>query len=492
MGQITRRELLKGCLVAAAAGAADSVPTTAKAAAPPPAAKVYDAVILGGGTAGLVAAIEAHDQGIQPIVLEKMDLPSGNTVFALGSINACGTRMQKQEGITDSKDSLFADMMKIAAGQADPALTRAYVEHIGEDVDWLQDAVGVKFLKLQKLPPPHMSRNHRVDGGPITGGGMLIRYLLAACRTRRIPILYNTKAVELITDRKMSVTGVRALTEDGLVEFKARGGVVIATGGFSANREMLCAYIGGPTSRLALRGSPYVTGENITLARPVFAKLVHMDQFHCGPIVSATHANPADALNSGYGIIVDLRGNRIIDEAGTYVAKARALPNLTPENMAYQLIDSNWPAAKKMADKFKDLNTPYFQDDTVEGLANKAGLPMEAVVAAVSGYNDAVRNNRLKDLNPPVTYKDPRAMDKTPFYAFPFEGGITATFGGPKINVNAQVVSLEDKPIKGLYAAGNAAGGLFFRDYIGGSQLGGATVFGRIAARHIVQTLKKA
>jgi succinate dehydrogenase/fumarate reductase flavoprotein subunit len=83
-------------------------------------------------------------------------------------------------------------------------------------------------------------------------------------------------------------------------------------------------------------------------------------------------------------------------------------------------------------------------------------------------------------------------MDKTPFYAFPFEGGITATFGGPKINVNAQVVSLEDNPIKGLYAAGNAAGGLFFRDYIGGSQLGGATVFGRIAARHIVQTLKKA
>jgi fumarate reductase flavoprotein subunit len=290
---------------------------------------------------------------------------------------------------------------------------------------------------------------------------------------------------------KIAVTGVRALTEDGLVDFKARGGVVIATGGFSANREMLCGYIGGVMSRIPLRGSPCVTGENITLTKPLFAKLVHLDQFHCGPIVSATHVNPEAALNSGYGIIVDLRGKRIIDEANTYVAKARALPNLTPENKAYQLVDSNWPAVKKMADKYTDMNSPFFQDDTVEGLAKKAGLPVEAVVAAVNGYNDALKNNKLKDLNPPCTYEDPHPMDKGPFYAFPFEAGMTTTFGGPKINTNAQVVTLEDNPIKGLYAAGNAAGGLLFGDYIGGSQLGGATVFGRIAARHIAQACKK-
>ncbi len=488
--QITRRGMMKACLVTAAAGAVGSVSTTAQAAAPAPAAKVYDAIILGAGTAGLVAAIEAHDKGIKPVVLEKMDLPAGNSIYALGSVNACGTRMQKQEGVTDSKDALFTDMMEIAAGQADPALTRTYVEHIGEDTDWLQDTIGVKFHKLGKLPYPRLSRIHRVDGGSITGGGKLIRLLLAACKKRNIPILYNTKAVELLTDKKMAVTGVRALSEDGLVDFKARGGVVITTGGFSANREMLCKYMGGPTSRLALRGSPYLTGENITLTMPVFAKLVHLDQFHCGPIVSATHANPADALNCGYGIIVDLRGNRIIDEVNTYVAKARALPNLTPENKAYQLVDSNWSEVKKMADKFADLNTPFFQDDTVEGLAKKAGLPVKAVAAAVNGYNDALKSNKLKELNPPCSYKNPHAMDKAPFYAFPFEGGITATFGGPKINTNAQVVTWEDRPIKGLYAAGNAAGGLFFRDYIGGSQLGGATVFGRIAARHIAQACK--
>jgi len=489
--QITRRGMMKACLVAAAAGAVGSVSTSAQAAAPD-LAKDYDAIILGAGTAGLVAAVEAYNQGIKPVVLEKMDLPAGNSIYAMGGVNACGTSIQKQAGVTDSKDALFADMMKISANRADPALTRTYVEHIGEDVDWLQDTIGVKFHKLSKLPYPLLSRLHWVKGGSITGGGMLIRLLLAACKNRNIPILYHTKAIELITDKKAAVTGVRALTEDGLVDFNAQGGIVIATGGFSANSEMLCSYIGGVMSRLPLRGSSYVTGENITLTKPLFAKLVHMDQFHCGPIVSETHVNPADALNSGYGIIVDLRGKRIIDEVNTYVAKARALPNLTPENKAYQLVDSNWPAVKKMADKFTDMNSLFFQDDTVEGLAKKAGLPVEAVVAAVNGDNDALKNNKLRDLNPPCTYEDPHTMDKSPFYAFPFESGMTTTFGGPKINTNAQVVTLEDKVIKGLYAAGNAAGGLFFLDYIGGSQLGGAMVFGRIAARHIAQTRKKA
>jgi succinate dehydrogenase/fumarate reductase flavoprotein subunit len=98
---------------------------------------------------------------------------------------------------------------------------------------------------------------------------------------------------------------------------------------------------------------------------------------------------------------------------------------------------------------------------------------------------------RNPELNPPCSYKDPRAVDKAPFYAFPYEAGMTATFGGPKINASAQVVDLEDKPITGLYAAGNAAGGLFFKDYVGGSQLGGATVFGRIAAAKLPKRARR-
>ena len=81
---------------------------------------------------------------------------------------------------------------------------------------------------------------------------------------------------------------------------------------------------------------------------------------------------------------------------------------------------------------------------------------------------------------------------KGPFNAFPFEGGMTATYGGPKIDVKGRVLNLENKPIVGLYAAGNAAGGLFYKDYLGGSQLGACTVFGRIVGREMAARAKKA
>ena len=105
--QITRRGMMKTCLTAVAAGAVGSVSTTAQAAATAPAANDYDAIILGAGTAGLVAAVEAYDQGIKPVVLEKMDLPAGNSIYAMGGVAACGTRIQKQEGVAESKDDLF-------------------------------------------------------------------------------------------------------------------------------------------------------------------------------------------------------------------------------------------------------------------------------------------------------------------------------------------------------------------------------------------------
>jgi succinate dehydrogenase/fumarate reductase flavoprotein subunit len=115
-----------------------------------------------------------------------------------------------------------------------------------------------------------------------------------------------------------------------------------------------------------------------------------------------------------------------------------------------------------------------------------------AVKANVEAYNKAIDAGTLGQLNPPNTYPKPIKIEKAPFYAVPYEGGMTATFGGPLINTKAEVQTLEGRTIPGLYAAGNAAGGLFFRDYIGGSQLGGASVFGTIAAREMTARAKRA
>ena len=104
--------------------------------------------------------------------------------------------------------------------------------------------------------------------------------------------------------------------------------------------------------------------------------------------------------------------------------------------------------------------------------------------------NEAVKSGKLGEMNPPCTYKKPHEVAKAPFYAVPFQGGMTATFGGPLINVKAEIQNLDGTSIPGLYAVGNSAGGIFFHNYAGGAQLGAATVFGRIAGNEIAARAK--
>lgn len=483
---LSRRNLLKNSLAVCAGTAA--VAAGASAGSKSSSVEVnkrYDAVIIGAGAGGLIAAIEAFDQGLKPAVLEKMDYAAGNSLYASGGIAAWGTPQQKAEGHNETREAFREDMLKVSQYRADPALVDAYVEHIGEDLEWLKSNIGVKFAKIGKKPWPLLYRMHNVDGQGLTGGARLIRYLLAACEKRGIPVLFNTKAMELVTDDHFRVTAVKALTDDGMKIFEANDGVVIATGGFSANREMLCRYMGGGLSRLVLRGSHYVTGDNITLTAPLGAMFVHMDQFHCGPIVEETHANPNFVIDAGQGIDVDVRGHRFMDEAFTYTQKSMATATQTPENLAYHIIDTHWPKAAGAARKFIEMKTKVIVADTPADLAKKMGIEAKVLERLFEEFNTALKNKKLSELTPPCSLATPQPLDKPPYYAFPFQGGITATFGGPKNNAKAQVLTAEGRPIQGLYAVGNAAGGLFFGNYIGGSQLGGAAVFGRIAARQV-------
>ena len=499
MSELSRRQFLGSTVLGSAALITAAAPAAAAAAEDKKAGaaqktNTWDVVVVGAGTAGLVCAITAHDLGARVCVIEKCDRPDGNSIYALGTVNAWGTKWQKACGITDSREAFYNDMMKVSAGCADPALTETYTDEIPAAADWLADEIGVKFGKLKMTPWPRLGRGHRVTAEPgMTGGSALIAKLLEAAKKRAIPFFYERKAVALLTGSKGEVTGVKTLNdEEGYRDFYARGGVLIATGGFSANPEMTDRYIGGWAARLALRGSRSTTGENVSLTLPLFAKMVNMDQFHAGPIVSETHVNPADVLNTMQGILVDLRGKRYMDEQNTYVIKAKTTAMNTIENKAYCIVDSKCPVLEKTIAKFDRLHNPYGKADSIEALCKQTGLPLEAVRQSIAAYNKAVDEKTLSQLTPPNSYKKPVKLDTPPYYAVPFEGGMTATFGGPLINTKAEVQTLERKSIKGLYAAGNAAGGLFFRDYIGGSQLGGATVFGRIAAREMVARARKA
>lgn len=448
---------------------------------PPP--KEYDLIILGAGCAGLACAIEAADLGGRVVILEKMARPSGNILFAGGAISAAGTRFQEAQGIREGVDSFYGDLMEVSLQRGDPDLTRVFARNSADAVHWLSDTAGVRWSPIAERLPPARCRVHQVTGPLRPGGAQLSRDLLAAAAKRKIPLLCKAKTVELVGNPQQGVSGVRAKVESGIREFRSRGGVVLATGGFHASREMVREHIGDWASRMPCRGSRVNTGENITLSRPFGPRLVHMDQFHGGPIHGPTKANPSGAVN--FGICITREGKRYVDEGWSYVRVGRETARKIPDNHAFIILDEEAgrsPLVTDRFDRYQRAGAPIYQSETIADLARKAGIEIEGLVRTVAEYNAAVRSSRTGDLVPPNTLETPRPIQTPRFFAIPFRGGMTATFGGPSINARAQVVNTEGKSIPGLYAAGNAAGGLFSGDYLVGSQLGAAIVFGRIAA----------
>ena len=493
--ELNRRSLLKtGLLSAAAAGAAGFAGTAAAAQPAEATAKEFDVVILGAGCAGLCAALEAADKGAKVALLDKMFGPFGNTIYAGGHFNATNTYVQKRDGFTDTADEFYKDMMAVSQQRGDPALTRMYVEKSGEAIQWLTDRAGIQWKKMHKEPWPATVRGHVVDGPKTPGGAQLTTQLLDAVKaSANITLFFNTKAMELLKTPALACTGVRAVTNKGeVIDFMAKGGVIVATGGFHNNKEMICKYMGGGVAWMPLRGAATLTGENIELTRPFFPQYVNMDQFHGGPIHGPTKANPSLMVN--YGIIVNKEARRIIDEVNTYVYVAKKLPTLTPDNWAFIIIDQqvvDVPTVASRIKRYKKAKAPIYEGATIAELAKAMNVPADILEKTVADYNAAVKAGKAKQLTPPNTLENAPLLEKGPFLGFPFQGGMTATFGGPKISLKAEVLNTENRPVPGLYAAGNAIGGLFYDDYIVGSQLTAAVIWGRVAGLEAAGRAKK-
>ena len=383
--------------------------------------------------------------------------------------------------------------MKVSGGRSDPALIRAYAEIAGESVDWLGDH-GMKF-KIWKQHAPELMRCHIVPGeNGLTGGAQICKVMLDALEKAGVPVRYNTKAVELIHDECFNVLGVSCVTGKHRTNFMTKGGVVLATGGFAGNNAMVGQYIGPYASRMVVRGAPWATGENVRLAEQVMAKMVNMDQFYAGPISPVGHCNPSPLMHAGYGIQLNNQGKRFVQEHLGQIEKAVGIASLTPDNMSYLLIgqdaDANNNILSSTVNRFAKLGLHVPQGKTIEEAVKAAGLPVDVVMETVKEYNKAVREGKAATLNPPYLNDHPHELKTGPFYMIPAVGGIANTFGGPKIDANARGVNTEDQPIPGLYAAGAAAGGIWYRADISGSQLGGCLVFGRLAARHAAARAK--
>ena len=298
----------------------------------------YDIVIIGSGCAGLTTAIEAADHGAKVVVLEKMFGPFGNTIYAGGNFNATNTWVQKRDGIKDTVENFYKDLMKVSMNRGDPVLTKMFAEQSADVVQWLTDRIHMEWKPIDVQIAPMLGRCHEVAGKLTPGGNQLIRNMLDECKKLNIPVVNRTKAVELLHDESLNCTGVKAVGPNGPVTYKAKGGVVICTGGFHNNKDMVTRYMGGNVAWMPLRGSAIITGENYTLTQPFFPQYVNMDQFHAGPIHPTTRANPSNMVN--FGICVTPQGKRYIDEGQTYVYIGQNTPKLIKENRAFIIIDS--------------------------------------------------------------------------------------------------------------------------------------------------------
>lgn len=485
MSQLTNRRGFFKTAAAGAIGAAASVETVM--AASPKVSADRDLIILGAGCGGLCCAVRAAELGLKVTLLEKMSTSAGNTIYAAGFLLGVHTSFQAGKNDADSVDAFYEDMMKVSQGKGDPKLTRKVAEDADKTLEWMHKSAGINFAAGSKLVWPMLSRAHLVTGKVKPGGAQLSLSLIERAKALGVDLRFNTKAVAILQDEKTgAVNGVRIKTKEGLSELRSKKGVVIATGGFSANQAMVTQYIGSGGAKMPIRGSRIIAGENIALTAPFLPKVVNVDQYHCGPIHGPTGANPLNIVNNG--VCINRKGERFTDEGQTYVQMSRDVASMTPDNWAFMVADQTCrenPVLANDWDSYARLGAPVYVGNTIEETAKKAGLDPAKVASTVAEYNKAVKEEKRGELVPVNTLPKAPLVEKAPFYIVPFQGGMTATFGGPLINTNGQVLDTENRPIDGLFAVGNAVGGLFYDNYVGGAQLTSAAVFGVAVAEFV-------
>jgi flavocytochrome c len=451
----------------------------------------HDVVVIGTGLAGLLAAIEARTNGADVIILEKasMNDSGGNSKLAAGVI-AIPSDNTKQ-----AKDDYYEDFIKKSMGKADPDLTRVLADQVFDGMDWLKSQ-GIEFL------PPIPTPGYRVKGAPVAPGlfrGMPkgLERLREVLEKKGGKIAYETKAKELIMDSRGKVKGVKAIDSVGVKDYISNA-VILASGGFSANKEMLQLWVDPDADAMMARGKPWSTGDGIKMAHEAGALLVNMGGMTGLHIAAVSPKNPASGnpfVVLPFCIGISREGKRFADESKGYVVVGKATMKQPGQKVALVFDEEikKTPAGSANVKLFQGLGIEVFEAETIEELAPKIGAPPAALKLTIDEFNNAVKDGKALGIKPPKEALANKIM--TPkFYAFyPLVPGITQTFGGVKVNTNAQVLEPDGRIIPGLYAAGECVGGLFYDDYIGGGSLARCVVLGRIAGKKAAseKTMKK-
>ena len=455
----------------------------------------YDLVIVGCGIAGLSAGIAAAEQDIQAVVLEKApeDLRGGQTQYTESFRLPTGDiDLDLDFHIPDySSNDFYQDIMRITDGHADPDLASTLTRNAADAFEWLTVHLRPQNFEWQTQPLRTMYGAGRVWHE----GEILVDKLVQAANATGVDIIYKAEARELLqSGQTTDITGVRAVFEDRHTVFESEA-VIIACGGYESSAEKRTTYYGGPYEEMTVRGVRYNTGEAIDMALDIGAKSdgqwsgAHMTVIDAG----SPEVEGGQTLVSGYqyGLILNHEGERFVDEgedtrAHTYAKFGRKVFEQTYHE-AFVIQD-----ATTNEYVLHTGPTDPITADSIESLVSRLGIENEEqAIETFHDYNDACEPNA--DFQPEVldgnaaTGISPQKshwaieLEDTPLVGYPVTGGITFAFGGLAQTTDAEVLDTSHDPIPGLYAAGNATGGLFYNNYPGGTGLTNALVYGKIA-----------
>lgn len=436
--------------------------------------KSADIVVIGAGGAGMSAAIEAAQKGATNVViLEKMPITGGNTVRATGGLNASETQYQKRDGIEDSNDLFYEDTMKGGKNLNDPNLVRTLVENSAAAVDWVNE-IGGDLSVVAQFGGASVKRIHRPSDTSAVGP-MLVKTLNAKLDELGIPVLLETKATKIIADKDGKITGVEAEDENGEFVINAKV-VILATGGFGANPDMVVKYAPQLAGFITTNHSG-ATGDGIEMALEVGAGLTDIEQIQTHPTVNPNTATMyTEGVRGNGAILVNDEGNRFVNELETRDVVSAAILK-QPNEESWLVFDTAVRESLSAIEKYINEGI-IVEANTIEELAEKTGINKENLVATMNKYasmQEAGEDSEFgrKSMEVPLT--------KAPYFAGLAKPAIHHTMGGVKINTETQVLKEDGSVIPGLYAAGEVVGGVHGANRLGGNAVADIVVFGRIS-----------
>lgn len=483
----------------------------------------HHVIVLGAGNAAFAAAVSARQHGARVTMIERApeDEAGGNTRFTAGAIRCVYDDVEdlkkimpdltEQEiGRTDfgtyTESDFFDDMGRVTEYRTDPDLCELLVTRSKSTMRWMKDC-GIKFAPIWGRQAFQVDGKFKFWGGLTVeawgGGPGLYEGWRTIAENLDIEIRFGARALTLLTD-DAGVIGIK-LKSDGKTETLLGDAVVVATGGFQANTEWRTRYLGPNWDLAKVRGTRFSTGDGLKMALDVGA-MPFGNWSGCHAVGWERNAPEFGELSVGdgfqkhsypFGVLINGKGQRFVDEGAdfrnyTYAKYGREVL-AQPGQFAWQIFDQK--VAHLLRDEYRIKQVTKVTAQTLEELVQKLDdVDAAAALNTLQDYNLAVDENT--PFNPNV--KDGRAthglslnktnwanrLDEPPYEAYAITCGVTFTFGGLRITNEGQVMDVDLQPIKGLFAAGEVVGGIFYGNYPGGSGLMSGAVFGKIAGHH--------